>query len=120
MIDEDEDKRKKQVDELVADEMRKEIENAWSSMLQTPSGRLIAWSILDRCNLGDTTFNGNVHDTLNKGRQQIGSEILDEYVYPMGISVYCEMLKEAEIREKRLEQAVKHTEKLLLEENDDE
>ena len=97
MIDEEKD-----IDEKVEELLKRDIDNAWSALLETQSGRLILWSILDKCGLNNFAFNGNAHDALQKGRQQIASEILNEYVYPKGMQVYADMLLEAEARDKRL------------------
>lgn len=89
----------------VEERMEKEIANAWQDLLATESGRLILWSILDKCGCHNFDFYGTDLDTLNRGRQQIGGEILRDFVFPAGVSVYAEMLVEAEIREKVLRQA---------------
>lgn len=110
----------KTLDELVEEEMLKHCAEAWERLLGTEDGRLILWSILDLCGLQNFAFNGNAADTLMKGRQQIGAELLVNYVYPLGQGVYCKMLLEAEARDKRLQLAIDHVDKKLNEERDHE
>lgn len=99
--------------------LKQEIGNAWASLIGTYPGRLVLHSILDRCGVNDFAFYGGEMDALMRGRQQIGGEILEEFVYPNGMENYTTMILEAEERQKRLHQAVLKDE-AAQEENDDE
>ena len=93
-----------------------EIQHAWIGLLSQEAGRLILWSILDKCGCFAFPHYGDSTDTLMRGRQQIGSELLQDHVFPHGMSFYTDMLLEAEAREQRLQMAAEQTEA----ENEDE
>lgn len=91
-----------------------ELQEAWRSMLSVETGRLILWSILDKCGCFNFNHYGGELDILNRGRQQIGGELLRDFVFPQGMQVYADMLLEAEMRDKRLNLAAE------IEETEDE
>lgn len=97
--------------------LEEEIEQAWKGLLKQEAGRLILWSILDKCGLFSFPHYGDSTDTLLKGRQQVGSQILADHVFPHGMKYYTDMLLEAEERENRILIAQRQTEE---EENDDD
>lgn len=72
------------------------IQDAWAAMLETEEGRLILWSILDRAGVNQFPYFGDRRDDEFRGRQRVGSEILDSHVFPLGMSYYTDMLLEAE------------------------
>ncbi len=113
-----EDEEEKAREEQVQKALQDEIDRAWSALLQQPAGRLILWSILDKCGLQNFPVLGEPWDTINKGRQQIGNEILEECVYPVGMSVYTQMLLEAEERDQRLQAAIDQDDAEQEEESD--
>ena len=87
--------------EIFDDIQRDRLENAWRAMLNTEGGRVILHSVIEKCGCHDFSFYGNSMDTLTRGRQQIGSEILADYVFPFGMEFYTQMLLEAEARDDR-------------------
>lgn len=91
--------------------LAQEIADAWFEMINTKSGRLVLWSILEKCGTMDFSHYGGEIDILRKGRQQIGSELLSDYVFPYGVAPYTDMLLEAEIRDQALELAAAQTER---------
>lgn len=93
-----------------------EIQRAWLGLLSQEAGRLILWSILDKCGCFAFPHYGDSTDTLMRGRQQIGSELLQDHVFSHGMSFYTDMLLEAEARDQRLQMAAEQTEA----ENEDE
>jgi len=97
--------------DAVHKELRDELMDAWQQMLSTEGGRLILWSILDKSCHDAVDFYDNGHDALLRGRQQVGAEILNDFVTPLGIKSYADMLVEAEKRDKRLQIAVEADEK---------
>ncbi len=103
------DKKELSREEIVEAMLQQQIDEAWGWLLSDPRGKLILWSVLDKCGLQNFTFNGNAWDALFKGRQQVGAEILAHHVYPFGMTVYTEMLLEAEERQKQLEAAIDET-----------
>lgn len=105
MSQDEDDTREAQVREM----LDKEIGEAWDWLLNDPKGLLILWSILDRCGLHSFPHYGNQMDTLHKGRQQIGAELLAEYVFPRGVTIYAQMLVDAEHRHQVLQQAIAET-----------
>lgn len=79
-----------------------EIQNAWHGLLKQEAGRLILWSIMDKCGCFNFDHYGGEVDIINRGRQQIGGELLTEFVFPHGMKFYTDMMLEADIREDRL------------------
>lgn len=105
-------------EQIVEAMLQQEIDEAWAWMLSDDRGKLILFSILDKCGLQNFTFNGNSWDALFKGRQQIGAEILADHVYPFGMHVYTDMLLQAEERQQRLEAAIDETDEAVSEEKE--
>lgn len=93
-----------------------EIEQAWLGLLNQEAGRLILWSILDKCGCFSFPHYGDSMDTLIRGRQQIGAEVLQDHVFPHGLKFYTDMLLEAEAREQRAQVAARQEEKAESEE----
>lgn len=87
-----------------------EIQLAWRGLVSQEAGRLILWSILDKCGCFAFPHYGNSTDTLMRGRQQIGAELLQDHVFPLGMAFYTDMLLEAEARDQRLQVAAEQTE----------
>ncbi len=96
-------------EDVVEAMLQQEVDEAWQWLLSQPQGKLILWSILDKCGLQAFPFYGNSHDALHRGRQQVGADILASHVYPIGVHIYTEMLLEAEDRQKQLEAAIDET-----------
>lgn len=86
--------------------LNEEIETAWQGLLVQPAGRLILWSILEKCGMFNFDHYGTDQDVIHKGRQQVGSELLRDFVFPHGMKGYTETLLEAEDRDLRIERAI--------------
>ena len=93
-------------EDTVREQIDQEIDNAWEWFRSDPRGKTVLWSILERCGMQNFTFNGNSWDALMKGRQQVGSDILANNIYPHGMKFYTEMLLEAEERDNRIRAAI--------------
>ena len=83
------------------------LQNVWREMLGTEAGRLILWSILDTCGIakvGAGMFPVLTPDGQNVllGRQQVGGELLDDFVHDNDRAAYNQMLIEADNRAERL------------------
>lgn len=97
------------------------LHSAWDALLSHEAGRLVLWSILDKAGIakvGSSMFLhfGTDQDALLRGRQQVGAEILDDYVHAIRPEAYFDMLKEADIRN----DALRIAEALTETEGDDE
>ena len=100
--------------EKLEEALQDEVRRAWHALLDGPAGRLIAWSIMDRCGMNNFTLHDTpTMDALMKGRQQIGAEILEEFVFSAGMRVYTDMMLEADQRQQRLENALQQDEREL-------
>lgn len=113
MIKDDEKERAK----IIEDVLQSSIDDAWDWLVDDERGRLVLWSILDKCQLFSFPFYGNSQDALHRGRQQVADDILHSYVYSRGMSVYTNMLLEAEARQKTLERAIEEDDQKHNEEN---
>lgn len=80
----------------------REIEAAWASMLKTEAGRLIAWSILDKCHVFSSTYTGNAGSNFLEGERAVGLKVLKQHIIPFGPHVLAEMMAEASDRHDRL------------------
>ena len=88
---------------------------AWRAMLSHEAGRLVLWSILDKTGIAKVGAGMFVHfgsdqDALLRGRQQVGGEILDEFIHTNDPEAYYVMLKEADDRDYELRKAAELTE----------
>ena len=88
---------------------------AWRAMLSHEAGRLVLWSILDKAGIakvgaGMFMHFGSDQDALLRGRQQVGGEILDDFVHANDPEAYFVMLKEADMRDDELRIAAELTE----------
>jgi len=93
------DEPKEKLEDFVQRTLDEEIDQAWLDLIQTKSGRLLVWSILDKCRCFNFDHYGGETDLVHKGRQQIGGEILRDYVFPHGMGIYAQLLVEAEQRD---------------------
>lgn len=78
----------------------------WLELLSHENGRWLLYSILDKCQMWNFGHHGNEADAVIKGRQQIGAEVLAEFVWPKGMKYFTDMLLEAERREKSIAVAI--------------
>lgn len=102
------------IDEL----LQRDIDIVWGELLRAPAGRLILWSILEKCHLFETTYTGNAASNFLEGERSVGLKILQERVFPLGMDIYTSMLLEAEAREKRLMDAIKAEDERQMKENE--
>jgi len=84
---------------------------AWEAMLSHEAGRLVLWSILDRAGVSKVGAGMFLHfggdsDILLKGRQQLGAELLDEFVHANNPEAYYTMLQEADDRDEVMSSAI--------------
>lgn len=84
------------------DLLEREIESAWASMLGTEAGRMIAWSILDKCHVFSSTYTGNAGSNFLEGERSVGLKVLKQHVLPFGSHVLSDMMEEAAARHDRL------------------
>lgn len=94
---------------------RSDLGVAWRDLLSTEAGRWVLWSILDKAGIAKPGAAMFVHfgtdsDLILRGRQQVGGEILDEFVHGEVPEAFYDMMKEADDRESRLRMAEKQTE----------
>lgn len=80
---------------------------SWAALLSNEGGRMVLMDILDRAGIAKTTAAmfthfGNDTDLLLRGRQQLGAELLDEFVHLSHSADYYKMLKEADDRATKL------------------
>ena len=67
------------------------IADAWASVLNTESGRLVVWSILEDCHLFAQTHLGNELDGLRAGMREVGLRILNNRVFPHDVRTFADM-----------------------------
>lgn len=106
-------------DEKYQDRLDEMINECWASLLTTEGGRLLLWSILQKCGIHQHPHYDSGLDAVHKGRQQIGQELLDEFVWPHGMQFYTDMLLEAEVRDQEILAAMQITRENEDDENDD-
>lgn len=82
--------------------LQRETQNAWAALLQTPAGRLIAWSILADCHVFSSTYTGNAAQAFLEGERNVGLKILNGQILPNGPHLLAEMMTEADHRYERL------------------
>ncbi|MEM8839678.1 MAG: hypothetical protein AAGE89_16425 [Pseudomonadota bacterium] len=88
-----------------------DIQLAWQGLLAQEAGRLIVWSILEKCHLFETTYTGNAASNFLEGERSIGLKILQDYVLPAGMTKFTKILEEAEEREARIARALEEEDK---------
>lgn len=84
--------------ERVTELIDREIANSWAKLLQEEWGRLLAWSILDKCHIMSTTFTGNSAAAFLEGERSVGLKILKGHILPFGPHVWAQMMTEASDR----------------------
>lgn len=83
-----------------------ELSRLWIELISNENGRRLLHSILEKCQMMNFGHFDSGYDVLLKGRQQVGAEILGDFVFPNGMQFYTDMLLEAEVRLKNLEVAI--------------
>jgi hypothetical protein len=96
------DVERNDVDERVLELYRRELINAWAGLLSSDEGRLIAWSILDKCHVFSSTYTGNAASNFLEGERNVGLKVLKEHILPLGPQTLATMMEEAEDRFDRL------------------
>lgn len=103
--------------EMTALRRARAIDAAWGKILSDEAGRLVVWSILDRCMLFQQTHHGNDLDGLRAGMREVGLQILQGHVFPHDPRTFASMqVEHAELMDRIQQQVDLETEK----ENDDE
>lgn len=80
----------------------REMANAWAKFLDSEEGRMIAWSILDKCHVFSSTYTGNAGSNFLEGERSVGLKLLKEHVLPFGPYALAQMMTEASDRFDRL------------------
>lgn len=93
-------------EEMVRDEIGDRVSRAWSDLLGTEAGRMVFALILDRCGVDRPSMSGDDRLTAyQEGRRSVGLELMAEFLVPLGASVRCDMLLEAEAVAQSIEHA---------------
>lgn len=83
------------IEETIARNRADEIAQAWAETLDTESGRLAVWSILERCHLFASTFTGDpLTGAHAEGERSIGLMILRDRVFPHDPRTFADMQAE--------------------------
>jgi len=82
--------------------LEREIHNAWAAFLSTEEGRMVAWTILDKCHVLSTTYTGNASSNFLEGERHVGLRLLKEHVLTLGPRILAQMMEEADDRFDRL------------------
>lgn len=82
------------IDEIIAERRAMEVRQAWDEVLRTTAGRLVLWSILERCHLFAQTHHGNDLDGWRAGQREVGLMILNERIFPHDVRTFAAMQTE--------------------------
>lgn len=93
-------------DEKVQALLDEEVARAWASLVAIPAGRLVVWSMLEKCHLFESTFTGNSGSNFMEGERNVGLRLLNEHILPNGIHAFTDILHDADERAQRLRLAV--------------
>lgn len=93
------------IEAYILEQLDREVSTAWAKLLATEEGRLIAWTILDKCHVFSSTYTGNAASNFLEGERNVGLKILQEHVLPFGPHALADMMQEAEDRYTRLQMA---------------
>lgn len=103
--------------EMIAMRRAAAVEAAWARVLSEEAGRLVVWSILDRCLLFQQTHYGNDLDGLRAGMREVGLQILQGHVLPHDPRTFASMqVEHTELMDRIQQQVDLETEK----DNEDE
>ncbi|MTH65068.1 hypothetical protein [Paracoccus shanxieyensis] len=91
--------------ELIATTRERNITEAWNRVLDSADGRLVVWSILERCSLFRQTHWGNDLDGFRAGQRDIGLIVLNERVFPHDVQTFPNMQMEHAALMERIERA---------------
>lgn len=87
--------------EIAARLREKDVREAWASVLATPAGRLVVWSILEDCLLFQQTHHGHPLDGLRAGQREVGLRILNNRVFPHDTRTFATMqIEHAELMQR--------------------
>ena len=86
------------VTERAAEKHERELANAWAWLIKQPAGRLVIWSLLDRCHILGSSFTANSAQAFLEGERNIGLVILKEYLLPFDAGVLGDLMREAQDR----------------------
>ena len=77
--------------ELIAKNRENSVNAAWQAVLDTPEGRLVMWSILERCGVFQITTSGSSLDQWRAGFRDLGLTVLNERIFPHGVRTFATM-----------------------------
>ncbi|QRZ14728.1 hypothetical protein JWJ88_17335 [Paracoccus methylovorus] len=80
--------------EIMAERRALEVRQAWDTVLRTREGRLVIWSILERCYPFAQTHHGNEMDGWRAGQREVGLMILNERIFPHDVGTFAAMQTE--------------------------
>lgn len=90
------------VEKHLAEEMRR----AWGYMLNDARGRLVIWSILEKAHIFQLSYSGNADTNFREGERNIGLQMLERHILPLGAEYLANMMAEHEERLLQIEAAV--------------
>lgn len=90
------------IDQRIQELYDREIHNAWASLMETEGGRLIAWSILDKCHVFSTTYARSADTHFLEGERSVGLKVMKEHILPLGTANLAVIMEEAQDRIDRL------------------
>lgn len=90
------------VDDPVAEQLQRDLRAAWGKLLNDEAGRLVVWSILEKCHLYHTTYTGNADTNFREGERSVGLKILQEHIFPLGPEYLLKMQIEFQERVERI------------------
>lgn len=89
------------VSEMIERQREATISGAWRDVLDTDAGRLVVWSILERCGIFQITTSGSPLDGWRAGFRDAGLAILAERVFPHDTRTFAAMqLEHAEMMQR--------------------
>lgn len=89
------------VAEIMTERRALEVRQAWDAVLRTREGRLVMWSILERCHLFAQTHLGTDLDGLRAGQREVGLMILNERIFPHDVRTFAAMqIEHAELMDR--------------------
>jgi hypothetical protein len=89
------------ISEIIAERRALEVRQAWGTVLGTREGRLVMWSILERCHVFARTYYGNDLDGFREGQREVGLMILNERIFPHDVRTFAAMqIEHAELMDR--------------------
>ena len=92
--------------EKVQEQIERDLRAAWGHMLNTPAGRLVVWSILEKCHIFHSTYTGNADTNFREGERSVGLKILNDHIFPLGTEYLGDMMSQNAARIEQIEMAI--------------